>query len=133
MSRAKSALRASCMRRALALLLLAWLASVPTESGIPILHHTHVGAGPEKGQGCTHFSEIVSPSHGEVVSRKHFTLHVRCLAECGVAGAHVKVYLNEVRASLHLFPCLPPLTRVRRSTKPDTSRAYCACGNLGES
>jgi len=83
----------------LALLLLAWLAAVPARAGIPILHQAHVGADPDHSHGCTHFSEIVSPSHGEVVSGRHFTLHVRCLAECGVGGAHVKIFLNEVCVS----------------------------------
>ena len=77
------------------------LSSSPTECGIPLLHDVGVGGDRDKSKTCTHFSEMVSPSHGEVVAAKHFVLHVRCLAECGVTGAHVKIYLNEVTRNTH--------------------------------
>ena len=80
------------------------LSSSPTECGIPLLHDVGVGGDRDKSKTCTHFSEMVSPSHGEVVAAKHFVLHVRCLAECGVTGAHVKIYLNEVTRNTHTHP-----------------------------
>lgn len=44
---------------------------------------------------CTHFSEILSPSAGEVVSPNYFELRLRCRRECGVQGARIQLFLNE--------------------------------------
>jgi hypothetical protein len=66
-------------------------------SGLPFMRP---GGGDAPQPGCRHYSEIVSPSHGEIVTPAHFVLHVRCLAECGVSGAHVKIFLNEVGACI---------------------------------
>lgn len=77
-----------------------WLVAVPVQSGLPFMRDVRNML--PAGSGCSHLSEIVSPSHGEIVTVEHFVLHVRCLAECGVSGAHVKIYLNEV-CFLHTY------------------------------
>ena len=88
------------MPRPLLAVLAWWLVAVPVQSGLPFMRD--VSNMLPAGSGCSHLSEIVSPSHGEIVTVEHFVLHVRCLAECGVSGAHVKIYLNEV-CFLHTY------------------------------
>ena len=111
------------------LLMVGYLASVRVQAGIPLVHSKLVGA--DADQACSHFSEIVAvsvlpvlpyptahmfhcltweratnkqPSHGDVVSERHFVLHVRCLAECGIQPQDsVKIYLNE---ELHPHPAV---------------------------
>lgn len=65
-------------------------------AGIPFFNSADDNAASKSQfKACSHFSELVSPSNGEIVASGNFVLYVRCLEECGVQGATISIFLNE--------------------------------------